>query len=497
MADPLAKSTNPAVLRFLAEVAKAKEAKAAAERVRAELHTPTVVVEIQKDTGDDDDKDAGVNAATAHWQRPGVYYRDGEWHMHLPDPPARPAPDECCGGGCSPCVFDAHREALTQHEVLAARIRTEYQRRRAKGRPSGHSGVIACDERDTEVLTDMEDLCEGSGAHDQPLCAYTFRPFRLMAKRVYTQDSWELIGKVASPLPSLSRKECVANAVSLGVAAGQHVLLRGQVDGRLVTKAFTPVTKLADTGTFRLLIKAYKDHLMSRYVASLRVGDNLLLRGPVQSVGFVELPADPTEHVWLFAAGSGITPMYQLLQYEAAKRTTGRDADPLHARITLLYVNKSPEDVWLKEELCAMAEQHSICRVTFIYTQASEAMASNVSAVPVQRTGPERRHDDNGRDNAGTQPLPAVAETALTAQMTQYIQLAGRPTASWLVAWAAARSGAMHACRTGLDREIGDLQPESITAYVCGPIPFNTALREQLSAMEEPQRYRMAVHVFA
>jgi hypothetical protein len=30
----------------------------------------------------------------------------------LPQPPDEPHPDECCGRGCCPCIFDYYRDAL-------------------------------------------------------------------------------------------------------------------------------------------------------------------------------------------------------------------------------------------------------------------------------------------------------------------------------------------------------------------------------------------------
>ncbi len=37
-----------------------------------------------------------------------------------PSPPEKPAPDDCCGGGCLPCVFDAYEDALERHRVQLA-----------------------------------------------------------------------------------------------------------------------------------------------------------------------------------------------------------------------------------------------------------------------------------------------------------------------------------------------------------------------------------------
>ncbi|MGA0605957.1 oxidoreductase-like domain-containing protein [Phenylobacterium sp. VNQ135] len=38
----------------------------------------------------------------------------------LPSPPREPAPEECCGRGCEPCIFDYYERALERWE---ARIR--------------------------------------------------------------------------------------------------------------------------------------------------------------------------------------------------------------------------------------------------------------------------------------------------------------------------------------------------------------------------------------
>jgi oxidoreductase family protein len=34
----------------------------------------------------------------------------------MPEPPARPRPEECCGRGCDPCVYDLYEEALERYE---------------------------------------------------------------------------------------------------------------------------------------------------------------------------------------------------------------------------------------------------------------------------------------------------------------------------------------------------------------------------------------------
>jgi len=51
-----------------------------------------------------------------------------------PVPPRKPSPEECCGVGCDPCIFDRYAEALTKYEAQFA----EWQARRehaSSGRP--------------------------------------------------------------------------------------------------------------------------------------------------------------------------------------------------------------------------------------------------------------------------------------------------------------------------------------------------------------------------
>lgn len=38
-----------------------------------------------------------------------------------PQPPEKPSPDDCCRGGCDPCVFDLYAEALHRYRDELAR----------------------------------------------------------------------------------------------------------------------------------------------------------------------------------------------------------------------------------------------------------------------------------------------------------------------------------------------------------------------------------------
>jgi len=40
-----------------------------------------------------------------------------EPESQAPHPPEKPSPDECCGSGCVPCVFDYYYDALDKWQL--------------------------------------------------------------------------------------------------------------------------------------------------------------------------------------------------------------------------------------------------------------------------------------------------------------------------------------------------------------------------------------------
>jgi cytochrome-b5 reductase len=149
--------------------------------------------------------------------------------------------------------------------------------------------------------------------------------------------------------------------------------------GNLAVRAYTPVSRPEHEGEIVLLIKKYEKGVMSKYVhEQLKLGDTLSVKGPITKfpykgnvpVSQKPLPrfffslystshakppkiqkkkntANEFEHVALIGGGSGITPLYQLL--DVALR------DPTNkTRFTLLYANVSEADILLRDELAAL-----------------------------------------------------------------------------------------------------------------------------------------------
>nr|ACF22999.1 nitrate reductase [Chlorella vulgaris] len=166
-----------------------------------------------------------------------------------------------------------------------------------------------------------------------------------------------------------------------GLPVGKHVFLYAKVDGELVMRAYTPSSSDDQLGYFELVIKVYfaNQHprfpdggKMSQYLESLSIGDSMEVKGPLGHVhytghGNYTLDGEPhkASHISMIAGGTGITPMYQVIQavLKNASDTT---------QLRLLYANVSPDDILLREELDALAAAHPNFHVWYTVDKADE-----------------------------------------------------------------------------------------------------------------------------
>ena len=50
-----------------------------------------------------------------------------------PQPPEKPLPTDCCGAGCTPCVFEVYSDALTAYKAALK----AWEARQSSQRPDG------------------------------------------------------------------------------------------------------------------------------------------------------------------------------------------------------------------------------------------------------------------------------------------------------------------------------------------------------------------------
>ena len=59
------------------------------------------------------------------------------------------------------------------------------------------------------------------------------------------------------------------------------------LDSKLVVRPYTPITSDDDIGYMDLMIKVYSQGKMSSYMDSLKIGDQILVRGPSGKIQYM------------------------------------------------------------------------------------------------------------------------------------------------------------------------------------------------------------------
>ena len=88
---------------------------------------------------------------------------------------------------------------------------------------------------------------------------------------------------------------------------------------------------------------------MSQILAALSVGDSMMMKGPK---GRLQYTPNSKAELGMVAGGSGITPMYQVVNAILKNK-----ADK--TKVSLVFGNVTEEDILLREELDQLARMHA------------------------------------------------------------------------------------------------------------------------------------------
>ncbi|KAK7264951.1 hypothetical protein RJT34_32565 [Clitoria ternatea] len=147
----------------------------------------------------------------------------------------------------------------------------------------------------------------------------------------------------------------------LGLDIASCILTRaplGQDDEgkpKFVIRPYTPISDPESKGYFDLLIKVYPEGKMSQHFASLKPGDVVEVKGPIEKLRYTP---NMKKHIGMIAGGTGITPMLQVI--EAILKNPDDKT-----QISLLYANVSPDDILLQEKLDILATSHPNLKVFY------------------------------------------------------------------------------------------------------------------------------------
>ncbi|CAF3346550.1 unnamed protein product [Rotaria sp. Silwood1] len=158
----------------------------------------------------------------------------------------------------------------------------------------------------------------------------------------------------------------------LGLPIGQHIYLTAHINGELVKRPYTPTTSDDNQGYFDLVIKIYPHGKMTQYLDKFSIGQKIEVSGPSGNLVYKDnglfniRPRKPDPFVTrrihrlgLIAGGTGITPMYQILNEILKEQTSIVPGGRVDIKIWLLFANQTEQDILLRDELELLAASNS------------------------------------------------------------------------------------------------------------------------------------------
>ncbi|KAJ2358120.1 hypothetical protein GGF43_001029 [Coemansia sp. RSA 2618] len=181
-----------------------------------------------------------------------------------------------------------------------------------------------------------------------------YTPFTLIDRESLTDDTTRFRFRINRPRFD-DEQEKLADKV---VAAGVWAL---DVKDHLVQtyRTYTPVDYVVSTevddkrglreGYCDLVVRRYPNGSLSRFLHNTRVGDKVEMRGPILTWPY---EANTYRRVFMVAGGTGIAPMFQLIN-----RVLANPADS-ETRISLLYGSASEADIIYRKQLDELTKKY-------------------------------------------------------------------------------------------------------------------------------------------
>ncbi|XP_047976946.1 nitrate reductase [NADH]-like [Salvia hispanica] len=153
----------------------------------------------------------------------------------------------------------------------------------------------------------------------------------------------------------------------LGLPVGKHVFVCATVDDKLCMRAYTPSSDVDVVGYLELVVKVYFKGVhpkfpnggqMSQHLDSLEIGSFIDIKGPLGHIEYtgkgnfvVHGKQRFAKKLAMIAGGTGITPIYQVMQ---AILKDPEDETEMY----VVYANRTEDDILLREELDSWADKY-------------------------------------------------------------------------------------------------------------------------------------------
>ncbi|EMR10585.1 hypothetical protein PNEG_01290 [Pneumocystis murina B123] len=170
-------------------------------------------------------------------------------------------------------------------------------------------------------------------------------------------QEFELIEKTIINYNSAIYRFALAKANDiLGLPIGQHIMVSVTIDGKKVSRPYTPCSSDDERGYFDLLIKSYPTGKVSKYIGEMKIGQTISVKGPR---GKMRYYSGLVKEFGMIAGGTGITPMLQIIR---AILKNPEDK----TKISLIFANVTEADILLKDEFDILANKYSNFRIYYV-----------------------------------------------------------------------------------------------------------------------------------
>jgi len=130
---------------------------------------------------------------------------------------------------------------------------------------------------------------------------------------------------------------------------GQHLTLRLTIKDKEYRRSYS-MSSAPGQETISISIKKVDDGIVSNYLFNtLNAGEQIELSGP-EGHFFIKPDSAKRQNYYFFAAGSGITPIYSMIQ-------SLLEDEPM-SMVYLLYGNRTEEDIMFHEQLIALSQKY-------------------------------------------------------------------------------------------------------------------------------------------
>ncbi|KAG0343760.1 NADH-cytochrome b5 reductase [Podila humilis] len=185
-------------------------------------------------------------------------------------------------------------------------------------------------------------------------------------------QKYTLVDKVAvSPNTAMYKFALPHENDILNLPIGQHISIMANINGKDISRSYTPTSSSNDIGHFVLCIKAYPQGNISKMFSELAIGDTINARGPKGQFNYTP---NMCKEIGMIAGGTGLTPMLQII------RAICKNPEDM-TKVNFIFANVNEDDILLRAELDLLSKKHPQFKVHYVLNNPPEGWTGGVGFV--------------------------------------------------------------------------------------------------------------------